>query len=177
MSFTGTVRVVVMATAIATVGSLALAPLTADFAHAQGNSAGKDGGGGKGGAGNRETRSERTAQARGNGQGRGALASELKWLNAAHASPQALANASPDSMPGRLAVFKESYQSVYDAKVKLDEANDALALAQKAALPDIDPTEQEYIDALDAFLASPEYLVLAGAVADAELDLAPKTDA
>lgn len=37
---------------------------------------------------------------------RGALASELKGLNAAHANPNALKNASPDSMVGKVAAYK-----------------------------------------------------------------------
>lgn len=181
MSFSKKARMVVVATAIATVGSLALAPLTADVAQAQGNSAGKGGGGGgggdKNGAGNRESRSERTAQVRGNGNGRGALASELKGLNAAHASPQALANAAPDSMPGKLAAFKESYQSVYDAKVALQDAEEALADAQADAVIGLVPATPEYTAALNGFLASEAYTTLFNAVGEATTAVGTQTTA
>jgi len=63
-----------------------------------------------------------TARQRGNSAqtgrkaGNGALASELKWLNAAHANPRALANAAPNSMPGKLHMFREAYQFVGAAR-------------------------------------------------------------
>ncbi len=60
------------------------------------------------------------ASNRGNGNGRGAIASELKGLNAAHASPTALANASPDSMPGKLNTYREARLALVDA---VDEQN------------------------------------------------------
>jgi hypothetical protein len=69
---------------------------------------------------------------------KGSLASKLGALNAAHASAQAFANASPNSRVGLIrAYFIENAQSVEAAKLvdaaneKLDLANQALADAQK----------------------------------------------
>ncbi len=47
----------------------------------------------------------------GNGNGNGAIASELKWGNAAHASEQAFLNAAPNSAVGMLATMREAVES------------------------------------------------------------------
>ncbi|MCT2541028.1 hypothetical protein [Sedimentimonas flavescens] len=57
----------------------------------------------------------------------GAIASELKGLNAAHASPNALANASPNSQVGRIATYKAAVEAGMLADKKLDDANVELA--------------------------------------------------
>lgn len=51
--------------------------------------------------------------------GRGsAIASELKSLNAAHASPNALANAAPGSMPGMLRDYRDTFRGLIVAVEK-----------------------------------------------------------
>ena len=47
--------------------------------------------------------------------GRGAIASELKWRNAAHASEQAFLNANPNSAVGKLATLRDATQAATDA--------------------------------------------------------------
>jgi hypothetical protein len=106
---------------------------------------------------------------RGNGnQGRGALASELRGLNAAHANPQAMANASPNSMPGRLATFRAEYLAVADASDALRRAERALAIYPEFQT-EFTPGTQEYDDALLAWEA--ERAILEAAVIAAETDL------
>lgn len=69
--------------------------------------------GGKGngnGGGNENSRG-----ARDNGRNtNGAIASELKWRNAGHASAQAFLNANEDSAVGQLATFKNTTQAVLE---------------------------------------------------------------
>lgn len=77
----------------------------------------KDNGNGNGNNGN------------GNGNGNGAVASELKWRNAAHASAQAFLNASPNSAVGKLATLR-------DARVATAEAYEATGIAPGTELRD-----------------------------------------
>ena len=72
------------------------------------------------GRSNRGERTERSSERTNNG--RGHLARELRGLNAAHANPNALANASPNSMPGKLNVYKLSQEDFRDAVAVQDEA-------------------------------------------------------
>lgn len=75
------------------------------FAERGGNG---NGGGNKGERGNnRSANAERGAT--GN-NGRGHLARELRGLNAAHANANALANASPNSMPGKLNAYRQAQE-------------------------------------------------------------------
>lgn len=74
----------------------------------------------------------------------GVSASELKWLNSAHASPTALEHASPNSRVGKNAAYvsavlgtrvaeanlADASQAVIDAQTALDAANAAAAQAQ-----------------------------------------------
>ncbi len=71
--------------------------------------------GGNGQGNGRSSEARGNQSERGNGaserpasgnNGRGHLARELGNLNAAHANPNALANASPNSMPGKLYIYK-----------------------------------------------------------------------
>ncbi len=76
------------------------------FAERGGNG---NGGGNKGERGNnRSANAERGAA--GN-NGRGHLARELRGLNAAHANANALANAAPNSMPGKLNTYRLAQES------------------------------------------------------------------
>ena len=78
----------------------------------------------------------------------GALASELKGLNAAHASEQAFANASPNSRVGRIAAYRNAVIGAAAAGTALGDAEAALA-AFDAELPD-GPTAAD----LDAQIAA-----------------------
>jgi hypothetical protein len=63
------------------------------------------------GKGNGRGNSERASNGNGNGNGnngRGAIARELRGLNAAHANQNALLNASPNSMPGKLYIYQQA---------------------------------------------------------------------
>ena len=53
--------------------------------------------------------------------------SELGALNAANASPQALANASPNSRVGKLAIYADEVGAIQDIQLDLDAAADILA--------------------------------------------------
>jgi hypothetical protein len=77
----------------------------------------------------------------------GALASELKGLNAAHASPMALANAAPNSQVGRIAAYAGAVQAVAAAQETLAALEaDLAALSQESPRPSADI--QAEIDAL-----------------------------
>lgn len=56
----------------------------------------------------------------------GALASELKGLNAAHASETALANAAPGSRVGRIATYRDAALVTLEKAALLEEAETAL---------------------------------------------------
>lgn len=96
-----------VALALTTISSAAVIVST-DAAYAE------RGGKGNGGGGNRDRGRDRSDRAErgnnGNRNGRGAIASELRGLNAAHANPRAMENASPDSMPGKLYIYQQAQQ-------------------------------------------------------------------
>ena len=87
-------------------------------------------GGNGNGNGNGRDRSSQNNSERGNSgrsnnsNGRGALASELKGLNAAHANQNALMNASPNSMPGKLYVYQQAAIESAGAVAELEAAQD-----------------------------------------------------
>ena len=168
----------VMAVALAASSAVIVTPVVGSPAYAQGNSAGKGNSDERGRGNDRESRSsesrtngrpESSATAEARDRGRGALASELKGLNAANASPQALANASPDSMPGRLAAFKSEYQAVYDATVARNDATEALEDYPEFS-SDFDVGSEEYNAALTQYEA--ELTALQTAASDAATALA-----
>jgi hypothetical protein len=64
----------------------------------------------------------------GSSNSRGAVARELASLNAAHANDIALMNASPNSKPGQLAIFKNDYLAAQEAVLA---AETAVGTAQK----------------------------------------------
>lgn len=92
------------------------------------------------------------AKGRDNGSnGRGALASELRGLNAAHASPTALANAAPDSMPGRLNTYREAAEETQETRDELLTAIDDYFATYGVQPQDYDgKTAGELADELDA---------------------------
>ncbi len=104
-----------------TTATVFTASATPAFAERGGN--GNGNGNGRGNRENRGNSDARTAE-RGNpgNNGRGHLARELRGLNAAHANANALANASPNSMPGKLNVYKMAQEDFADAVAVQDEA-------------------------------------------------------
>jgi hypothetical protein len=64
----------------------------------------------------------------------GLMASELKGLNAYHASETAFENAAPDSQVGRIATYRKAAMATEDAQAQL--INDQLALDAALANPD-----------------------------------------
>ena len=118
----GTVATLALAAMAVAPLSAALTVLSVDTAYA-GNHTGKSNGNGRADAG-------RPANPGGNG--RGAIASELGALNAAHANQQTLENAAPESMPGRL----YSYQQTRNHGVpKLDDYNSRQTELTRSARP------------------------------------------
>ena len=112
----------------------------------------------------------------------GSIASELKGLNAYHASDTAFENAAPNSRVGRLATYRdaalatqEAEADIDGAQADMDAANTALGNAQKAlddavaagATPEEIAALQDELDEAteDAMAAQDAY---DGALADAE---------
>lgn len=84
---------------------------------------GNGNGNGRGNNGDRGNGADKNAERGSLGNnGRGQLARELRGLNAAHANPNALANASPDSMPGKLNVYKQAQETFAEVIAEQDEA-------------------------------------------------------
>lgn len=137
-------------------------------------SGGEKGGNGKGGGASDRGAGSASASERASGKpakpevrGNGSAASQLKGLNAAHASAQALANASPNSRVGRIATYLGATQaalSAGDAFADADAAFGALAALEGdiAALAQAFPTfdEAAYQEAVDLADGDPERLSL-----------------
>jgi len=92
------------------------ASTTAAFAERGGNGNGN----GRANRNNRDTGSANRERSGNNGVGH--LARELRGLNAAHANGNALANASPNSMPGKLYIFKMEQESFSEVIAIQDQA-------------------------------------------------------
>lgn len=130
--------------------------------------------------------------ARGNSanNGRGALARELGGLNAAHASQNGLANASPNSATGKLYVYQQAARSVSTLQAQVVETGDfyrALTAMSEEQFVALNPTldyastltaaGQSYQDAMNALSmaetdASTSLSVLTGgrALSDSAID-------
>ena len=94
--------------------------------------------------------------------GNGALASELKGLNAVKANPNALDHAAPNSQVGRIAAYRDAAQITVSAKADLAAAETALAGLEvpvrgvdaiDAEIAALDPNAAGYDDALAALQA------------------------
>lgn len=93
---------------VMSVSTVSVVSLSATAAYAE---RGGNGNGNGNGRSNRDkVRSESARSGNGNSNGRGHLARELRGLNAAHANQNALENASPDSMPGKLYIYQQAQQ-------------------------------------------------------------------
>ncbi len=108
--------------------SCAAVVMSADAAFAE-----KGGNGNGNGRGN-ANRNDRSNNSDRNGNGRGAIASELRGLNAANANQRALENASPNSMPGKLYVYQQARtefaQAVNDQNAAYDEYGRLIGLTE-----------------------------------------------
>ena len=87
--------------------------------------------------------------------GKGKIASKLGALNAAHASAQAFAHASPNSRIGRIAAYYHANEAAAEAAAAASEAQANLDLvkavtAAQAEIDALDPTDPDY----DANLAA-----------------------
>lgn len=164
-------------------GVVALMPDTAAAQGASGNAGGGNAGGGDRGrsgdapgqSGDRGASASAASNSGGsaaasNAGGRGALASELGGLNAANASPQALANAAPNSQVGRIATYRdaslaaaesgEAYaaleaelnEEILALEAQLDGRTSEELEAQLATLMDDEEATDEEIAALQAEL-------------------------
>jgi hypothetical protein len=94
--------------------------------------------------------------------GKGALASELKGLNAVRANPNALDHAAPNSQVGRIAAYRDAAELTLGAAAALQEAEDALAALEvptrgtdaiDAEIAALDPEAAGYAEALAALEA------------------------
>ena len=84
----------------------------------------------------------------------GKIASELKGLNAAHASQTALMNAAPNSMPGKLYSYQQSILGFSGAAEDLEQREQELADLQDLTDSEIEdqfaPTEEEAAEGITA---------------------------
>ena len=122
-----------------------------------------------GGNGNGNSGAPTTASAKVTGQGdataptnHGALASELKGLNAIHANPNALEHASPNSQVGRIAAYRNAARETIAAQSALDKARADLAALPvptrtldeiKADIAALDPNAPDYATKMAALKA------------------------
>ena len=121
-----------------------------------------------------------TATAAGAANGKGALASELKGLNAVKANPNALDHASPNSQVGRIAAYRDAARITLGAQTALTDAEatlDGLDVPARdtdaidADIAALDPAAADYNDALAA-LQTERDAAQAYADAAAAVDLA-----
>lgn len=128
--------------------ALAVTPALADNGKGNSNGHGKNQGA-----------ATQTAAAKSN---HGALASELKGLNAAHASETALANAAPNSRVGRIATYRDAALLTLEKIALRDQAQadlDALPVPTRsveeidAAIALLDPLALDYATTLAALEA------------------------
>ncbi|WP_342077445.1 hypothetical protein [Yoonia sp. SS1-5] len=126
--------------------------------------------GNRGNGGNDRADKANRAGGNGNGNGRGALARELRSLNAAHANQNALQNASPNSMPGKLYTYQQTRQEfievVREQDAAYEEYNRLIGLSEEEVAAEY--PDGGYEDAVTA--AAEEYDVARDAALDAQSD-------
>ncbi len=147
------------------------------FAKAGGNGNGNAGSNGNGNGNGQSSASVGTALGNSGATDSGKLASELKGLNAYHASETAMANASANSQVGRIASYRDAAEATIGAETALSDAEAALggltepsrSVADiQAEIDGLDPVaDAEAIAGLEAELADAE--AYAAAVSDVEL--------
>jgi hypothetical protein len=106
------------------------------FAAKGGNGNGNSGGNGNGNSGgNGSSKSEKSSSAKAEKTEKvsnGNIASKLGALNAAHASANALDNASPNSRVGKIAAYQDANAAAVESGVALQAAQDQLASLNEA---------------------------------------------
>lgn len=163
--------------------ALALGPVPALLVHATGldaayadSSNGKGNGGNAGNNGNGGTNN--AAKTTGSNNGNGALASELKGMNAVHANPNALKNADPNSQVGKIAAYQNAALATQAAELAVETAASNLAAAQAglAVAEELPASTPEEITARDAAIAAANLAIAdattAVGTANTELELA-----
>ena len=163
--------------------ALALGPVPALLVHATGldaayadSSTGKGNGGNAGNNGNGGTNN--AAKTTGSNNGNGALASELKGMNAVHANPNALKNADPNSQVGKIAAYQNAALATQAAELAVETAASNLAAAQAglAVAEELPASTPEEITARDAAIAAANLAIAdattAVGTANTELELA-----
>jgi chemotaxis protein histidine kinase CheA len=150
-------------------------------ANAGGNGRGRDGNNGGGGHASAGANHD---GAKGNPPDHANIASRLGSLNAAHASPTALENASAKSNVGRIAAYKaariaadEAQDAADAAQANADDQQAAADVAQAAAdeaqaAADEDPNNQDLQDAAEAAQAAADEAQAAADEAQAAADTA-----
>jgi hypothetical protein len=138
-------------------------------------------GGNGNGRSNDNAGSERSSDGNGNGNenrqangnnGRGAIASELRGLNAAHADQNALVNGSPNSMPGKLYAYQQASLAASEVDAKVTETGDLYAALQnmtEARFNELNP-ELDYESTLATAGADYQEAIEAQTNADATTD-------
>lgn len=144
---------IVLPLALATAFVAPLSPfdllLGADAAFAQGKSNGNGNSSGNGNGGDHGNGGNNGNSNRSNGNSKGAVASELKGLNAAHANEQALLNAAANSQVGVIATYRET--TLEQRRLQEQLAN--LGVDPSAYDPTKLPTQEqveEYLATLDS---------------------------
>lgn len=135
-----------LALALSPVGSLA-PQFHVDAAYAKNDGGGNGGGQGNAGGKAAGSASKEVASTGGAKNAHAKLASELKGLNAVHASANALANAAPNSQVGRIAAYRDAALATIAAGSAVDGAKAALDAAvadQAQAQADLDALNSSY---------------------------------
>lgn len=126
-----------------------------------GNSGDKGNHGGNGKGGEKGNNGHKGAEKAAGKSDQGALASELKGMNAVHANPNALLNADPDSQVGRIAAYRDAALATTDAAdaVHTAQVNLTAAEGQMATAKAMPATTQAEIDARNAAITAAEIAI------------------
>ena len=96
----------------------------ADSSNGKGNGGNSENAGNNGNGG-----TNNAAKTTGSNNGNGALASELKGMNAVHANPNALKNADPNSQVGKIAAYQNAALATQAAELAVETAASNFASA------------------------------------------------
>ena len=143
----------------------------AEAAYAERGGNGNGNGGGNGGGRSSERSNEERGNGRGNGglrggaggednPGRGAIASELKGLNACNASATARLNASADSQVGRIAAYETAVQQSATASADYQAAVNAYEAFEGSYTGRSSTAIQAEIDALGTAITAEQQTAL-----------------
>jgi hypothetical protein len=156
----------------------------ADSSNGKGNGNGGNSGnaGGNGNGGTNSNGGGTNNSAKTAGSSNGALASELKGMNAVHANPNALKNADPNSQVGKIAAYQNAALATQAAELAVETATSNLVAAQEglAAAEALPASTPEEITARDTAIAAANQAIAdattAVGTANADLELAAATE-